>query len=207
MKSNIVYHLNNLGKILDQNLTQYDRILLVGDFNLDTTEKHMVHFHDISHLKNLVKETICFKNPNKSSCIGLFLKNCSKSFQETQVVEIGLSDFHIMNGAVLKIFYTKQKHNTVSYRYYKTFESKKFGTKLETELMKSDINNTEFQTFHYILLSALNENAPLKQNFRANNAGFITKDMRKDIMKRSQTEHSRVAYNKQRNLCSSLPKN
>ena len=73
--------------------------------------------------------------------------------------------------------------------------------------MKFEINNTEFQTFHYILLSALNENAPLKQNFRANNAGFITKDMRKAIMKRSQPEYSRIAYNKQRNLCTSLPKN
>ena len=68
--------------------------------------------------------------------------------------------------------------------------------------------------FDNILLSVLNENFPLKQiHLRANNAGFITKDMQKAIIKRWQLrnnflkhkpESSGIAYNKQRNYCTSL---
>ena len=43
---------------------------------------------------------------------------------------MGLSDFHKMDITVLKMFYAKQKHDTVSYRSYKTLDSKKFRTKL-----------------------------------------------------------------------------
>ena len=53
--------------------------------------------------------------------------------------------------------------------------------------MKFNIINIEFQTFHNITLSALYENAPLKQkHLKENNASFITKDMWKAIIKRSQ---------------------
>ena len=36
---------------------------------------------------------------------------------------------------VVKMIYTKQKHNTVSHRDYKTFDIKKLRTELEKELM------------------------------------------------------------------------
>ena len=51
--------------------------------------------------------------------------------------------------------------------------------------MRFDINNIEFQTSDNILLFVLNEKAPLKQkHLRANNTGFITKDIRKTNKKR-----------------------
>ena len=53
--------------------------------------------------------------------------------------------------------------------------------------MKFNIINIEFQTFHNITLSVLYENAPLKQkHLKENNTSFITKDMWKAIIKRSQ---------------------
>ena len=62
---------------------------------------------------------------------------------------------------------------------------------LENELMMFDINNIEFQTFHNILLSVLNEISPVKQkHLRANNAGFITKNMRKSILRNLQVRES-----------------
>ena len=59
LNSNIAYHLNSLGKILDHNLAQYDRILLIADLNLETTGKYEEYLCYICHLKNLIKETIC----------------------------------------------------------------------------------------------------------------------------------------------------
>ena len=122
----------------------------------------MEHFCDIYHLKNLVKEPTCFKNPNKPSCFNLFLTNCSKSFQDTQGVEIGLSDFHKTKITVLKMFYTKQNHNIAFYRNYNTFVCKAFITGLGNKSMKVDANNVVFLTFNNILLSVFSENTPLK---------------------------------------------
>ena len=62
------------------------------------------------------------------------------------------------------MFYTKQKHDTVFYRTYKTSESKKSMTQVKNELMKFDISNIEFQTLDNILPSVLIENVPLNKN-------------------------------------------
>ena len=72
-----------------------------------------------------------------------------------------------MSITVLLTFYTKQKHDTVFYRTYKTSESKKSMTQVENELMKFEISNIEFQTLDNILSSVLIENVPLKQKMQA----------------------------------------
>lgn len=61
----------------------------MGDLNSETTEQQMEHVCVIYHLKNLAKEPTCFKKPNKASSIDLLLTNCSRSFQDKQVVETG----------------------------------------------------------------------------------------------------------------------
>ena len=162
----------------------------------------------------MVKEPTCFKNFVKPSCIDLFLTNCTRSFQDTQVVETGLSDFHKMIITVLKVFFPKQKHETVFYRNYKNFENSHFRDKIENELLKHDKNNIELDIFHNFLLSALNECAPFKQkHISASNGGFVTKELRKEIMKRTRLRNnflkkkddfSKALYNKQRNICVSL---
>ena len=67
----------------------------------------MVDFCNICDLKNLVKEPTCFENPDKPSCIDLFLRNCSKSSKYTYILETGLSDFYKINITTLKMFSLK----------------------------------------------------------------------------------------------------
>lgn len=67
----------------------------------------MVDFCNICDLKNLVKEPTCFENPDKPSCIDLFLRNYSKSSKYTYILETGLSDFYKINITVLKMFSLK----------------------------------------------------------------------------------------------------
>ena len=55
------------------------------------------------------------------------------------------------------MFLIEQKHNRKFCRNYKTIDSKKFRKKLENDLMKFNIKNIEFQTFHNILVSVLND--------------------------------------------------
>ena len=215
-KNNISNHLENLSKVLNRNLSQYERFLCIGDFNSEITEFAMKIFCDIYHLKNLVNVPTCYKNPLKSSCIDLFLTNCSRSFQDTQVIETGLSDFHKMNITVLKMFFSKQKHETAFFRNYKKFDNSAFREALNRELLKYDLNNIEYDTFQEIIVSLLNVYAPLKKKYlRANHASFVTKELRKAIMLRTRfrniylkqrTETTKVAYNRQRNKCVSILK-
>ena len=142
-----------------------------------SSETALRNFCDLYQLKNLVREPTCFKNPDNPSCIDLFLTNCSRSFQDTQVIETGLSDFHKMNLTVLKMFFTKQKHETIFYRNYKKFDNLKFKEALNRELMKHDLNNIDYENFQEIVLSILNAHAPLKKkHLRANHASFMTRE-------------------------------
>ena len=85
---------------------------------------------------------------------------------------------------------------------------------MNSELLKIDINNAELKEFNEIFLKVLDKHAPRKQKYiRANNSNYITKALRKEIMHRSRlrnkflrerTKESKVAYNKQRNICVSL---
>ena len=215
-KNNISNHLEKLSKVLNRNLSQYERFLCIGDFSSKITEFAMKNFCDIYHLKNLVNVPTCYKNPLKPSCIDLFLTYCSRSFQDTQVIETGLSDFPKMNITVLKMFFRKQKHETVFFRNYKKFDNSAFREALNRELLKYDLNNIEHDTFQEIIVSLLNVYAPLKKKYlRANHASFVTKELRKATMLRTRlrniylkqrTETTKVAYNRQRNKCVSILK-
>ena len=78
----------NLGKIIDRNCSSYDIYLCIGDFNLETSDTALTDFCDLCKMKNLVREPTCFKNPNNSSCIDLFLTNCSRNFQDKLVIKL-----------------------------------------------------------------------------------------------------------------------
>ena len=79
-KNNISNHLMNLSKIIDRNSSRYNKYLSIGDFNLETSEIALRNFCDLYKLKNVVREPICFKNPDNPSCIDLFLTNWSFRF-------------------------------------------------------------------------------------------------------------------------------
>ena len=102
----------NLSKIIDRNSFRYDQYICIEDFDSETSETALRNFCDLYKLKNLVREPTCFKNLDNPSCIDLFLTNCSRSFQDTQVIETGLSDFYKINLTVLKMFFFFYKAKT-----------------------------------------------------------------------------------------------
>ena len=55
----------------------------------------------------------CFKNPN-NPYIDLFLTNSIRSFQETQVFETGLSDFHKLVVTLLKSTFPKSPSKIIT---------------------------------------------------------------------------------------------
>ena len=138
-------------------------------------------------LQNLVKENTCFKSVENPSCIDLILTNSNMSFQNTTTVFAGISDFHKLVLTVLKISFTKNKSKEIIYRDYKNFDSFLFNDELKNVLELDKINSCAM--FDKLFLKALDKHAPVKKKVvRANHAKYISKALRKAIMKRSYLE-------------------
>ena len=63
-------------------------------FNVCVEDSSMSEFCDKRNLKNLIRESTCYKIPENLSCIDLILTNKPFSFQISFVFETGFSDFH-----------------------------------------------------------------------------------------------------------------
>ena len=86
-------------------------------------------FCDFYEFKNLIKDATCYKNPENPSRIDLILTNNPNSFQNSGVIETGLSDFHKMTVTVMKTSFEKLKPNIIS--------------RLSTENIRVDYNGME----------------------------------------------------------------
>ena len=131
----------------------------------------------------MVKEKTCYQNLNKPRCIDLVLTNKNRMFQNTTTIDIGLSDFHKMVLTSFKSTYDPGKPKELTYRDYKKFNNIEFREELKTA---TDSCNT-WGAFETRYLNILNKHAPLKKKtIRANHAPYMTKALRKAIMKRTQ---------------------
>ena len=85
---------HHIVKVLDFFIVNYDNFLIVGDLNSEITEISMHEFCNSYNLHSLCHKTTCYKNPEKP-IMHLSLSNkFSKSLQNIQIIETGLSDFH-----------------------------------------------------------------------------------------------------------------
>ena len=119
----ITHHLKEIGKVLDILPSNYENILLLGDFNTESSDTALSNFYEIYYFKSLIKDKTCFKNPEKPSCIDLIITNRPNSFQNSMVIDTGLSDFHKMCVTVMKMYFVKQKSTIVHYRKFKNFNN------------------------------------------------------------------------------------
>ena len=165
------------------------------------------------NLKNIVSFPTCFKSVENPSTIDLFLTNKSKCFQNTIGVSTGLSDFHKMVATSFKMSFSKNKPIERTYREMKHFDRETFRSELISELSKI---GSDYNSFDDIFNKVLNKHAPIKTKLlRANHKPYVTKAMRKAIMKRSNlatkyrrtpTDENLRAWKKHKNYCSNLYK-
>ena len=65
------------------------------------------------------------------TCTDLIPMNCSYYFKQNNVIETGLSDFHMMVVTELKMRFQKLKPNIEAYLGYKHFDNECFRKKSE----------------------------------------------------------------------------
>ena len=101
----------------------------MGDFNVEPNDATTKNSCQIYECKNKT----CFKNLINPTSVELIITNKPKSFQESEVIETGLSDFHKMNLMVIKVVYNKQRPKVIKCRKYKDFLQRKiFLSKFST---------------------------------------------------------------------------
>ena len=183
------YFLKHVNYALDTYRQTFDKFLLAEDFNTEDANTIMSEFLFNNDAKNLVEQKTCFKSTNNRSCIDLFVTNSPRSFQHTITSASALSDFHKMILTILKSTFPKAKPKQIVYRKFKNFDLKNFKNEIRTKMQSID----KYETFEEKFLKVLNKHAPLKKKFiRANHVPYMTKNLRKAIMKRSQLENKYI---------------
>ena len=130
------------------------------------------------------------------------------------MISTGLSDFHRMVLTVLKTTFRKNKPREIIYRDYSKFDKESFKKELKESL--DEKKTGEYKVFEETFLQLLFLHAPTKKKvIRANNMPYMTKTLRKAIMRRSalknkfykiKTFEYQNAFRKQRNFCNRLYK-
>ena len=107
-----------------------ENILVMGDFNVDIKGKgvgsnNLSDFCDLFHLMNIAKFGTCFTKTHRSP-IDLILTNKPSYFNKALVSKIGLSDYHKMITAFLKLHFSRLRPKVITYRNYIKFDEKNF---------------------------------------------------------------------------------
>ena len=188
-------------------------MILVGDFNTKESEQVFSDFIYEQDLHNIVSFPTCFKSVENPSTIDLFLTNRPKCFQNTIGFSTGLSDFHKLVATSFKMNFSKSKPIARTYRDMKHFDREVFRSDLISEISKI---GSDYNVFDDTFNKVLDKHAPIKTKLlRANHKPYVTKAMRKAIMKRSElaskyrrspTDENLNAWKKHKNYCSNLYK-
>ena len=125
--------MGSIGTVLDSRSARYESFILMGDFNTEESDTTIKDFCDIYSFKNLIKDATCFKNPDKPKCIDLMLTNRNGSFQNSCVIDTGLSDFHKMTVTILRSSLNKLGPKTIHFRGYKNFSNDAFRSEVVIE--------------------------------------------------------------------------
>ena len=164
----------------------------------------------------MINKPTCYKNPDKPTCIDLILTNCLGTFQNSYVIETGLSDFHKMIVTLMKTYYRKIEPRVLNYRDYKSSSNEGFRELLHENLKGKLSGNSDqsFSNFINTCNTVLDKQLPKKKKYvRGNQSPFMNKTLSKVIMLRTnlknkflknRSNENKTNYVKQRNHCASL---
>ena len=180
-------YIQNISRGLDFYLSQYDNFIVFADIIAEASNTTISEFFATYNLKNLIKEPTCFKTWKTLPCIDLIFTNRTKCFQNSNVFETRLPDFHKLTFTVLKAYFQKQKPKVIKYRNYKKFDNILFRNDLLNKLLPKNVRTKHLHSFKATAQYIFDRHAPVKEKrVGCNQAAFINKNLRKVVMARSR---------------------
>ena len=192
----------------------------MGDLNIGTPNSltkdmnnYLSDLCDTFSLKNIIKGKTWFKTLEETS-IDVLLTNIPRSFQKTNILETGLSDYHKMILSIFRSYFAKIPSKLIEYRNYKKFYLENFLYDLDQELLKGEMykssNSIEmYSSFMKVYRKVLDKHAPLKvKKIRGNQAPFIImhKSKLKNKYQKWPSRENFLALQKAKNYCNNLSK-
>ena len=68
-------HLKEIGRNIYTFSSNYDTVVLLGDFDVEPAEQHMKYYSLNYNCKNIISDKTYCKNPVNPRCIDLILRN------------------------------------------------------------------------------------------------------------------------------------
>ena len=121
--------LENLNSILNNCISKYEYIILIGDFNSSVGNKHLADFTTLFNLESLIKSPICFQSSKPT--VNLILTNKEELFRNSKTFEVSISDQHLLTLASIRIQFVKGNPKVKFYRDYKSFNFESFNNDLD----------------------------------------------------------------------------
>ena len=121
------------------------------------------------------------------SCIDKFYANKRTMFFNSSTVENCISDHHSLICTMLRSKFCKGPAKLIYHRSYNSYNKEQF----EIVLKQRPVSSSNFEEFFDIFLATLNEHAPMKKKkTRCNHQVFMSKTLRKAIMKLSKLRNT-----------------
>ena len=112
-------------------------------------------------LECLMKKPTCFQSSNLT-CIVPILTNKKLFFKNTDVIEVGISDDHILIVAALKSLLLKGNAKTKLYQDQDSFNIDHFNEDIDNNLKNNNI--TKYSHFQNIFLEIIHKHASIKEH-------------------------------------------
>ena len=130
-------------------------------------DSNLKDFCNLYLLKNLIKKSACFKNPENPRTIDLILTNRPRSFCNSNSLETGFSDFHKLTVTVFTI--TKSNQLSKSQFFFKLFRTDSIN-----QISSNAISERDLTGFLDACKKSLDYQAPRKKKYtRANQTPFL----------------------------------
>ena len=175
-------------KIPNHYIPSYENILLLGDLNMTTENLCLNNLMQIFNLNALIKTPTCYQSHNPT-CIDNILTN-----------QKALSDHYQLISTIMKFGSFKGSPRKKGFRSNQYFDNDLFKIALQEKLIH--LENDAYSAFSSVFRVLLNEHAPPKMKIpRYNNITFITKELKKEILKRSKLKNLFDKNKNQENWC------
>lgn len=188
--SSITVFFDKLNNLLHNLIRKFKKVILCGDWNIDTL-KTTKYSSELKSLLNNYNLEIHIKTPTRNmSCLDLFVSNIKKV--NAQVYYLALSDHE--TGQILKVPIKKKATRSdwfESRRDFSNENKRKFCNCIESlsfaDVYENDSTNTAFNAFHELFTLFFDLCFPtydIKKRCREKGCGWLTKGLKRSSIKK-----------------------
>ena len=204
--ANVQRFCSQVSRILEKITKESDMCIIVGDINIDllsnnSNQNAFFEILTLFNMQNIVKDPTCFKGT--PSLIDVIITSNSRRMGKVLNFNCWLSDYHNLIATCTRIDMPKSKKQVITYRSYKHFNDDAFKEDIKRIPLSvpevfDDVSDRHW-AYNQLVMSVVDEHAPVKKRFVAKNCAHMNHDLRKAIFRKRVTRN-RYLKNKRNSM-------